>query len=1083
MIRLMKNSKRKFRRVLQLAFILLTGSMAYASAAGNVSQNVQQQKHQVSGKVTDSGNQPMPGVTVIVKGTTTGTVTDADGKYTIQVPDAQAAELVFSFIGNETQTIKVEGKPQISVQMAEALMNLDEVVVVGYGEISKRDLTGSVSKVTESAEVARQYNSVDALLQGRAAGVQVASNAGSPGSAISVRIRGTNSLRGNNEPLYVIDGVIINSAAEDVANASNDSNELQTDQNGLTGLNPRDIESIEILKDASATAIYGSRGANGVVLITTKQGAKGQLTKIDIYGATEVNWTAKKIDVLDPIGFARYQNEANDIDGTPGAYHIDNGEVFPITYITDTEGNNTPVIGTTALKQIEWQDEIYQLSVSHNEGLSISGGNDKSSYYFSAGYNNVNGIVETTDIKKGDMRLNLTQQLSPKLKMDNRISFMYEKGSFAQAGAKSGGARSFTKQVLLSKPLVGADADDSDELDLGISNPYAWLSDFDDVSKETRVNISSSLEYEILKGLKYTLRGGLDYRDKERSRWYGTEITLGNMENGIANYSYLKRYSYTIDNLLTYIRNFNSDNRLNATAGITYDGSNTDNKLYEVSDFPIKTLGADAPQLGQLIQKPFALLKAEEQIFSALGRINYTLKDRYIFTGTFRADQSSKFAKGHQWGYFPSAAFAWRVNEEKFMENTDLFYNLKLRLGWGQTGNQGIDPYQTLATYSTNYYTDAGGNTIIGNSPSRIPNQDLTWETTNQYNAGVDMSLFEGRLNSTIDVYYKKTVDLLQQIELGPSNGFEYMTVNRGSIENKGVELTVDGTLINKKDFTFDMGAHISFNRSKVLDLGLTPTSTWKNGVEEMKIYYMGNSISSGQYLHLPVNIFMEGEAPGLFWGYETNGIYQDETAAADGPTFQGTVNQAGDIIYIDHNGDGNISDADRTEVGNPNPDFNYGIDFNLNYKRLSLKVLFDGVSGSDIINGYNTQLAFAEGQGNNILKDAYEKAWRTDAPSNEYPRIGYTFASGIFTDRIVEDGSYLRLNNVTLGYDLPVKAEKIFKNINLYVSGRNLFYLTNYSGYEPQVTSFQRDGTIMGVDWVGTPNVKTFLFGINVTF
>jgi hypothetical protein len=252
--------------------------------------------------------------------------------------------------------------------------------------------------------------------------------------------------------------------------------------------------------------------------------------------------------------------------------------------------------------------------------------------------------------------------------------------------------------------------------------------------------------------------------------------------------------------------------------------------------------------------------------------------------------------------------------------------------------------------------------------------------------------------------------------------------------------------------------------------------------VEEQEIFYMGNGVSSGQYLHLPVNVFMEGKAPGLFWGYETNGIYQDQAAATAGPTFQGTANQAGDVIYVDHSGDGNISDADRTVVGNPNPDFNYGIDFNVNYKRLSLKVLFDGVSGNDIINGYNTQLAFAEGQGNNILKEAYEKAWRTDAPSNAYPRIGYTFASGIFTDRIVEDGSYLRLNNVTLGYDLPVKS-KVFHNINMYVSGRNLFYLTDYTGYEPQVTSFQRDGTIMGVDWVGTPNVKTFLFGINVTF
>ncbi|SHF21205.1 TonB-linked outer membrane protein, SusC/RagA family [Mariniphaga anaerophila] len=1081
----MKNElvEKKIRVSLILTIFFMIGSMIHVSALpshadARKNRNSVQQQLQVSGRVTDSDNHPLPGVTVMINKTTTGTITDFDGNYTITVPNAGMAELVFSFVGFNSQTIQVSGRTEISVQLSEALINLDEVVVVGYGEISKRDLTGSVAKVAESEAVARQYNSVDALLQGRATGVQVSSNAGSPGGAISVRIRGTNSLRGNNEPLYVIDGIIINSAAEDVTNASTDSNELQTDQNGLTGLNPRDIESIEILKDASATAIYGSRGANGVVLITTKQGDKGHRTKINLYSSVEFNWTAKNIDVLDPIGFAKYQNERNEFEGSNLNYQISNDQVFSITYEGDV-----PLVGTTPLQLVNWQDEIYKLSVSHNEGVSISGSNNKTNYYFSAGYNDINGIVETTNIKKGDLRLNLSQQLSPKLKMDNRIAFMYQDGTFAQAGSKSGGARSFTKQVLLSKPIIGFDPNNSEELDLGISNPYAWLSDFDDLTKETRVTLSSSFEYEILKGLKYTLRGGLDYRNKERSRWYGSEVYVGNMNNGLANYSYLKRYSYTIDNLLMYNKKLDGGDRINATLGVTYDGSEVENKVYEVSDFPDKSLRGSSPQLGQLIQQPLALLNADEAIFSALGRINYSLKDRYIFTATFRADQSSKFTKENQWGYFPSAAFAWRANEEQFLKDLDIFYNLKFRLGWGQTGNQGISPYQTLASYATNYYTNAAGNTIIGNSPARIPNKELTWETTDQYNAGVDVSVFKGRLNATFDVYYKRTIDLLQEIELGPSNGFDKMTINRGTIENKGLELGIDGTLINKKDFSFDMGGRVAFNRGKVLELGLDPTPVWRNGVETHVVYYQGNGISSGQYLHFPVNAFMEGEALGLFWGYETNGIYLDEEAAIAGPTFQGTPNQAGDVIYVDHNGDGNISDADLTIVGDPNPDFSFGFDFNLNYKQFSLKVLFDGVYGNEIINGYNTQLAFPEAQANNILKDAYENAWRTEAPSDKYPRIGYRYSSAVFSDRIVEDGSYLRLNIVTLGYDLPLKSGKLFQNVNVYVSGRNLFYITNYSGYEPQVTSFLRDGTIMGVDWVGTPNVKSVLFGINVTF
>lgn len=1089
------------RLIIPISAILMLISVLQVSAAfdcekgskvadtffkGDVRSNLSvTQSQKVTGLVTDQEGLPLPGVTIVIKGTTAGTITDLDGKFILNVENPQTAELTLSFIGFISQTVKLNGRSELNIKLKEALVDLEEVVVVGYGEVRKSDLTGAVTKVTEDETVARQYNTVDALLQGRAAGVQVNSNAGSPGSAISVRIRGTNSLRGNNEPLYVIDGIIISSAAEDVTNASSDSNELQTSQNGLTGLNPRDIESIEVLKDASATAIYGSRGANGVVLITTKKGAgtKDGKANINVYGSTEINWTAKKIDVLSPLEYARYQNEASTLEGSDINYQIQGDQVFPITYEPDGAGSSVPVVGTTPLQQANWQDEIYQMRISHSEGFSASGNNGKTNYYFSAGFNDINGVVETTNIKKGDLRLNLGQQLSPKLRMDNRISLMYQKGTFAQAGSKSGGARSFTKQVLLSKPLIGLSSDNSDELDLGISNPYSWLTDYDDKTEETRVDVSTSLEYTIAKGLKYTLRGGVDYRNKDRSRWYGPEIYTGNLNNGLANYSYLKRYSYTIDNLLTYNKKFSGGDNLNATFGITYDGSNIENKIYEISDFPDKSLRAESPQSGQLIQQPLALLSSDEAIFSALGRVNYSVKKRYIFTATFRADQSSKFAEGHQWGYFPSAAFAWRLSEEDFIKQTNMFYNLKLRLGWGQTGNQGIDPYQTLGSYGTNYYTDANGNTVIGNSPSRIPNEDLTWETTDQYNAGVDFSFWDGKLSATTDVYYKKTVDLLQEIQLGPSNGFSKMTVNRGSIENRGLEFTLDGILVNKKDFSIDAGGHIAFNRSKVGDLGLDPTTVWENGVEKQEIFYLGNNVSSGQYLHLPVNVFIEGQAPGLFWGYATNGIYQTVEDAGAGPTFQGTANQAGDVVFMDQNEDGNIDDADRTMIGDPNPDFSYGIDFNIRYKGLTLKMLFDGVYGNDIINGYNTELAFAEGLGKNILREAYEKAWRSDAPSNEYPRIGYTYASAIFCDRVVEDGSYFRLNNVTLGYDLPIKATDLFQNINVYVSGRNLFYITNYSGYEPQVTSFLHDGTIMGVDWVGTPNVKTVLFGINLTF
>ncbi len=1036
----------------------------------------------VSGVVKSKSGELLPGVNIVIAGTTNGTVSDANGEFSLVVPDLSKDQLTFSFIGFETQTIDVNGQTRLNVTMVESFQDLDEVVVIGYGEVAKRDLTGSVAKVSESENIARQYNTVDAMLQGRAAGVQVTSNAGSPNGAVSVRIRGTNSLRGNNEPLYVIDGVIINSAGEDVMDASTDANELQTDQNGLTGLNPRDIESIEILKDASATAIYGSRGANGVVLITTKKGASSAgKAKINVYATTDFSQILKRIDVMDAITYANYQNENDLLEGSNPGYLVEGGQIYPMTYTSDGQGGTVGTPGTTPLQQVDWQDEVYQMAVSHSEGLTISGNNDKTNYYFSAGYHDTKGIVETTTVKSGDMRLNLTSQLTPKLTMDNRVSAMYQKGTFAQAGSKSGGNRSFTKQVLTYRPLIG-EGQDLDDSDLEISNPYGFLEDFDDVTEENRINISSSLEFEILKGLKYKLRGGVDYRTKERQRWYGLQIFQGEKDNGVANYSDLRRYSYTVDNILSYNARIAKGHRINATAAATYDAVNFKNTLYEISDFPVKTLRSEAPQLGQIVAQPYAMVYADEAIFSALGRINYTALDKYIFTASFRADQSSKFSSGNKWGYFPSLAAAWRLGEEPFVKDLGVFHNLKLRAGWGQTGNQAIKPYQTLSTYSTVYYVGAAGNTIIGNVPARIANADLTWEKTEQYNAGVDISFFSGRLNGTIDAYYKTTKDLLQDISLPTSSGFSSMTINRGKIENKGIEIAVDGLIVNKKDFTFSAGGHFSINRNKVLELGLTPSTVWINGQESEEVFYLGNNVSTGTYFKAPANIFMEGQPIGMFWGYETNGIYQDPQAAADGPTYFGTPNQAGDLIFVDQNKDGNIGIEDRTFIGDPNPDFTYGFDFTFTWKNFTLKALFDGVYGNDVANGYNMELAFADGQTKNSLTAAYTDAWRSNAPTNLYPRIGFTMMNQGFPDVIVEDGSYLRLNNVTLGYDIPFD-NSFLSNINLYVSGQNLLYFTNYSGYNPQVTSFLYDGTIMGVDWVGTPNVRTVLLGINVTF
>jgi len=1032
----------------------------------------------IKGKVLDKNTgEPLIGATVSIPNLNIGTITDIDGRFELEIPQ-DVKRFKVTYIGYNGKNIEIDPeKEKYTIKLISGEM-LDEVVIVGYGNLKKSDLTGSVTKLIEDVKTARQYSGVDELLQGRIAGVNVSSNAGATNGAISVRIRGTNSLRGNNEPLYVVDGVIINSAGEDVLNATNDANELQTAQNGLTGLNPRDIKSIEILKDASATAIYGSRGANGVVLITTKGGDRvdGKAV-INAYSTTSVHSVTKKIDVLDPLKFARYQNETNAVLGYDPRYVIEGDDIYSIKSYSDT----SIVTNSYPARPIDWQNDIYQRGITYNTGFSIAGKKNKTSYYFSAGYNDINGIVETTKFRKGDLRLNLNSKVSPKLTLDNRIALTYQQGTFAQAGSKSGGNRSFTKQILTYRPLVDS-LEESDDNDLEISNPYAWLTDFDDIIKETRINVSTSLEYKIMKNLRYKLRAGTDFRLKARDKWYGTAIFIGGIENGIANYSSLNRKSYTVDNIFTYTKNIRKFHKLNTMLAVTYDGSEKSNEIFEITDFPIKTLRSSAPQLGQVISQPRAIFLENEAIFSGLGRLNYSYKNKYILTTSFRADKSSKFAKGKQWGYFPSAAFAWRLGEEDFIKNLDIFYNLKLRFGWGVTGNQAIRPYQTLSTYHTDYYVDGNGTTIIGSVPSRIANPNLTWESTEQYNVGTDISVFDGNLSMTVDAYYKKTKDLLQNINLPTSTGFPFMTVNRGSLENKGLELALDAILIHNKEMDFSMGGHISFNRNKVLSLGLPASTVWIDGIEREEVFYYGNTVSTGTYFKAPANIFMEGQPIGMFWGFETNGVYRDEEAASAGPTYKGNANHAGDLVFVDQNGDDNIDSDDRTFIGNPNPDFTYGFDFSLSYKRFTLKALFDGVYGNDIANGYNLELGFAEGQFKNILTSTYDNAWRPEQPDNTGTRVGFNMMHEGFVDLIVEDGSYLRLNILTLSYDIPVK-KSLFNNMNVYVSGRNLFYFTDYSGYEPQVTSFLYDGTIMGVDWVGTPNVRTILFGVNLGF
>ena len=1028
----------------------------------------------ISGTVNDENNIPLVGVNITVENSNIGALSDFDGNYSITIPSDKPKVLIFSYLGYSTQEADVSSTETMSIMMLPDLEQLEEVVVIGYGSVLKKDLTGSLSSVKVEEEVANQSNSIDQLLQGRAAGVQVVQNGGNPGSGISVKIRGTNSLRGNNEPLYVVDGVIISSAGEDVLPAGV-GNIGQESQNGLNGINPRDIESIQVLKDASATAIYGSRGANGVVVITTKKGKSGKVN-IEAFSNTSVRVISKKYDVLDPYGYAAYVNEVNAGNGIIPRYIIDDYAIYGVDITTGA-------ISDVPARSYHWQDEIYRSGISRKVGGSVSGGTDSGNYYISAGFDDQQGIVPTSSFKSGDMRINFNQDLNDKLILEARMSGYLSSTNFAESGDLLGGSnQSFIKQVISFRPIITEEFEDFGE-DLDISNPFSWINDFEDISKESRYIGNLALTYKLpVQGLRYQVKIGGNIRTKERRRFFGTTTWQGNNANGSLQITGLNNSSFQVNYFLRFNRTLKRKHRINSVLGVTFDVRKVNNNIYAVEDFVTTQFTTQNPAFGQVVTRPLTFIKGDQQIFSLLGRFNYTYDNTYILTATFRRDGVSKFAQNNRYGFFPSFALAWNVHQNNDLK---LFEELKLRGGWGQIGNHGIGSYGTLSNYgaSPNLYGNASGGTNVPIALQNVANPDLTWETTEQLNFGADFATKNQKITGTLDVYEKTTKDLLQRASIPTSSGFQSILVNKGEITNKGIELSLNTDLISNQDLTLSFGGNIGINKTKITDLSSQPLDEfYVDGIAEERRFYFGSEVTRSNLFRYPANVFVEGEETSLFYGLETDGIYQTGEAL---PEVFGNLAVPGDVKIIDQNGDGIIDLNDRTFIGNPNPDFIYGFNFNLTYKRLSANILFNGVYGNDIANGNLLQLNNAEGLTYlNIAPDAYFNAWRPDAQTNVYPRIGYsTNGQPAMTDRIIEDGSYLRLSNLTIAYDFDVNNIDSISNLKLFIAGQNLITWTNYSGYDPEISSFLYNGLINGVDWNGRANARTFVIGLNVGF
>jgi len=1013
------------------------------------------QQQILNGTIRSDAGEPLPGVNVLIKGTNKGTNSDFDGKYNINATNGET--LVFSYVGFLTKEIVYSGQVQLNITMKTDSNELDEVVVIGYGTSRRKDITGSVVSVKLEESLSQQVQTVDQLIQGKVAGVQMLGNNGSPNSGISIKIRGGSSLRGNNEPLYVVDGVLMSSAGEDALSATASVGGIQEAQNGLNGINPRDISNIEILKDASATAIYGSRGANGVVLITTKKGVSGK-TKVSSYVTMSTNTIDNKIDVLNGVDFANYRNEALAITETAPRYIINNDQVFVVR-----EG----VADTTASTLLNYQDEMYTTGLSTAYGGSISGAGEKSNHYVSFGYNNMEGVTKSSSLQSGNLRVNLGSQVSEKLKVDTRISAYYGKGSMFQDADQWGGNRTVVGSALFRSPILG----DNDPTDTSYS-PLESMADYDDLSKETRLIGSISLKYKLpVEGLSYTLTAGGNLRYKERRRWYGLATYEGQSNNGLLGMSNLASNQYNIDNLVHYNKTFGDNHRISAMTGFSYEGTSFENQLFAVNDFANHDFRTEQPGYAEGILEPNQIIKANSNLMSYYARATYTFKDKYVVTASFRADGSSKFQEENRWGYFPSLSTAWILSDEDFMKSVSSINSLKIRAGWGQIGNQAVSPYQTLSGYTAGQYAQNGNGLAIALYLSNVANPSLKWETSEQANVGVDFELFNSRLSGSVEVYKRETKDLLQNADLPGSAGFSSILTNKGNLESKGLEIALNGVLFENKDMRFEIGGNIAFMKTTISELGQALAPVYLGDTEETRSYYLGNQVGNrGVY-----NIFVEGEEVGLFYGFKTDGIYQE------GDTFLPGF-EAGDVNFVDVNGDGKIDVADRTVIGNPNPDFIYGANLNFSYKRFSISALFDGVYGNDIIVTAFERLNTAVGDFNNITVQAYEQAWRPDAPSNTYPRIGSNISGrGGPVDRMVSDGSYFRLNNLTVGYDLPL--EKKLTKARIYVAGTNLFTWTDYEGYTPLVTSYMQNPNIIGVDNFNPPNSRTFTLGLTVNF
>jgi len=982
-----------------------------------ITPNAEFQNLEITGVLTSATTgETLPGVNILVKGTAIGTISGIDGSYSIEVPDANSV-LVFSYIGYTSLEIPVSGRSQINVSLEESTELLEELVVVGYGTVKKSDITGSVASVT--ADDLTAYPAGDAIqaLQGMAAGVQVQSTNGEPGSGYSISIRGNTSINASSDPLIVVDGFP-----------------------GAEMPPPEDIASMEVLKDASSTAIYGSRGANGVVLVTTKSGKSG-VFKVDFSASSSFQREINRMEVLNATDYATLINEID-----PGFYDE------PSSY----------GVGTN------WQDEIYRPGLLQNYQLSVSGGTDDITYYLSGTYFDQQGIVINSDYQRYSFTSNVKAQVLDWFSVGANIHArsVDRNGVRSQTGGYY--APSVPDLAYKFSPTVGVYDEDGNltVTDRGIpsDNPYGHAAEYkiNEVTDIKQGNFFAELD--LLKGLTFKTTLGLSSASGRDGRYITSKTERGSSVDGEANLSYDLSTNLASENYFTYATVLNDVHDVTVMAGYSYQSFNSEGMGIEyASGFPTDAflywnLGAATgiPVFDSQITK--------SKLGSYYGRLNYGFNSKYLVTFNARYDGSSRFAENNKWAFFPSGALAWNIKKEGFMSNVDDISQLKLRVSYGITGNQAISPYQSLASLTDVFTTDRGS-IVSAIKPGSTSNPNLTWESTAQMDIGLDIGLLQNRIGITADYYKMITSDLLFRVPVARFSGFSYQLQNIGQVQNSGVEFALNAKILTGK-LKWNTNANISLNRNKILTLV-------ENENEFNDIYYGTPPIEGGGSQN--TQLLREGESVGVFYGYLFEGVVQE------GDELLTNGDGVGGEKFTDVTPDGILDDSDRVIVGNPHPDFIWSWNNSFTYGGFDLNIFIQGSQGGDMINYTRMELGTLNGR-NNVTVDALDR-WTPTNTDTDIPMADIS-NSPVFSNRWVEDGSYIRLKNISLGYNIneSLLSKTKIRSARIYVSAQNILTLTKYKGVDPEI-SYGSGSTSMGLDYAGYPSVKSVTVGINVGF